>query len=414
MKATTPTLTARDYASSAEILLNRHRYVPALVCAQRAFAMESNNAVVCFDLGNALYCNQQYVEAENYLRQSLNIDSTMYAAWHTRALNAMCLRAFDIMEHCFDRLIAIRPHQAEPLVDRALARLYRGWWREGFLDYEARITWRPSFYPHCGLPRWNPGESGQHVWCYQEQGGGDIIQFARYLPWLAQQCKAVTFDAPPEMMKLLGGLFPNITLRQWQPTKAPKDATCYVPLGSLPLHHGTTPDSVPPNPLNFRHKGVAQAVNFPDPPQGSTKVGICWAGNPVHGRDAERSVALEKLLPLANDPDVQLYSLQVGRRGDDINLIGAQSLVYDLGKELTSWEITAGALCHLDLVISVDSAVAHLAGAMGIRTWLLLPEPADWRWGHSGSQTPWYPSMRLFRQEVPGDWTTPISKILEL
>src|SRR5262249_21837801 len=180
---------------------------------------------------------------------------------------------------------------------------------------------------------------------------------------------------------------------------------------SLPRVLGVTLDTLPA-PAAYLHADPAAVERWSRRLAGTgsgLKVGIVWAGNPKHAGDRRRSIALERLAPILDVPGVRFYSLQVGERAGDFARLPPDKVV-DLSSELTSYGETAAALAHLDLLVSVDTSVVHLAGALGRPCWVLVPFSPDWRWLLEREYSPWYPSLRLFRQPAPGDWDTAIAR----
>jgi hypothetical protein len=180
---------------------------------------------------------------------------------------------------------------------------------------------------------------------------------------------------------------------------------CYAPVLSLPRIFGTTLETIParvpylsadPDRRARWHEELRNSLEF--------KVGVIWQGNPLHSRDRERSFKLSHLEPLARIPGVRLFSLQKNTGVEQIAALGNQFLVTDLGSGLDDFADTAAVMSNLDLVVSPDSSPAHLAGALGVRVWMVLPFTADWRWMTDRDDTPWYPTMRLYRQSRFGDW----------
>ncbi len=285
-------------------------------------------------------------------------------------------------------------------IERAMDLLADGQWEDGFRLYEARFAYSPGTYRHAprGIPGWE-GDSleDRQIALIAEQGAGDTLMFARYIAWVRSlRPDRLMLHVSPRLRPLFA-LHPDID--DLVPWGLPVRADCYAFLGSLPYLHGTTPRNVPPPEAHYRH-AAAELLPFTLPrAAGSPRVGLCWAGNPGHVRDRERSIMLEELLALTG-PGLALYSLQVGDRAGDIVL--ADAPVVDLSGALTGWRETAAAILSLDAVVSVDTGVAHLAGSLGIPTALLVAREADWRWLRDRTDTPWYPAVRIFRQDAAG------------
>ncbi|MCC7116129.1 MAG: hypothetical protein IT520_17295 [Burkholderiales bacterium] len=290
----------------------------------------------------------------------------------------------------------------------ALGRYAQGWrqyehrWFSGEL---ARIR------PDPGIPAWSGQElSGATILVRSEQGMGDVFQMARYLPALAGLGARVLF-APLPGLERISARFPGV--HALVDNVAPREpADFYANLMSLPRAFGTTVDTIPaPVPYLTAESRLVEswATRFTDDRR--LRVGITWAGRPQHARDRERSIPLERLAPLLAVEDVRFYSLQKGGAAAQAEIVPASVDWVGVGPELDDVEDAAAVLWHLDLLISVDTGLAHLAAAMGKEVWLVLPRPADHRWMLEGERTPWYPTMRLFRQERPGAWKEVVARV---
>lgn len=317
------------------------------------------------------------------------------------------LEAIDLLE----RALSIRP--GEPNAEYALAftELLLGRFEAGWKHYEARLrTGQPQFPNRTFLqPRWE-GENlvGRTILVHAEQGVGDTIQFARYLSLVAQRGAHVLLECQPTLKPLLE-LLPDVhgVIGQGE-TLPPFDVQ--VPLLSLPAIFDTTLKSIPNQVPRLR---VPDGVRFelPEAAPGKLKVGIVWAGNPALQNDLVRSFPLNHLAPLLSMPNFSFFSLQVGPASRQLASSKDASKVIDLRPMLSDFGKTASAIERLDLIISVDTAVAHLAGALGKPVWLLLPFAPEWRWLLDREDSPWYASMRLFRQAKPEDWDGVVQRL---
>jgi hypothetical protein len=238
-----------------------------------------------------------------------------------------------------------------------------------------------------------------------DQGFGDSIQFARYIPLVAERCGEVVVGCSPELAPLLGTVA-GVTSVHTRWDEIPRHLAHSL-LSSLPGILGTELHSIPatipylkPDPA-LRAAWAERLAALRQ--TGKRLVGLVWAGRPTHPNDGRRSLSLEALAPLARVEGVQLVSLQKPVLPRDAAQFAALGLT-DWSAELADFSQTLAMLAELDLVITIDSAVAHLAGAAGRPVWVMMPTPADWRWMHGRGDSPWYPSMRLFRQNAPGNW----------
>jgi hypothetical protein len=239
-----------------------------------------------------------------------------------------------------------------------------------------------------------------------DQGFGDMIQFARYIPWVKQRVPNLVVGWGPEVTALLGN-HPDIDqcFPKWADAP-PHDA--YVLLSSLPEIFGTVLETIPtPIPyLTIDPERVAAWRERLDvlQPQRRLRVGLAWSGRPTHPNNIRRSIRLETLAPILAVDGVDFFGLQKPFPAEDTAFAATQPRFTDLSAELADFAETGAAMQGLDLVLAVDTAVVHLAGALGVRTWVLVPEPADWRWLLDRQDSVWYPSLRLFRQTRPTEW----------
>ncbi|MEE2760423.1 MAG: tetratricopeptide repeat protein [Pseudomonadota bacterium] len=308
----------------------------------------------------------------------------------------------------FEIAISIESDHADAHWNRGLARLLSGDLTAGFADYEWR--WRlPEFRPrHQDIPGWSGGDlQNLTLLIHSEQGYGDTIQFVRYASLLSEQGAQVILETHAPLRRLLQSVpGVNQVLVRGEPLP---DTSLQVPILSLPHIIATTLETVP-SPIPYLHPPADETIDMGGRVDGvDTRVGIAWSGRPSHKNDRNRSCSLSHFRPLSQIPGVRLFSLQLGDKdweldGDDI---------VDLAPQLEDFAATAAAIARLDLIVSVDTAVAHLAGAMGKPCWLILPFAPDWRWLLDRHDSPWYPSHLLFRQESPGDWSGVMKRVAE-
>ena len=305
--------------------------------------------------------------------------------------------------------LGVSPDYATAHHNLGIALLLAGQFEEGWEEYEWR-WWVESFAADRARfhqPVWSGAPlDGETVLVHAEQGLGDTLQFIRYVPQVAAGGGRVIVECERGLARLVAAVdgVDEIVLKG-----APlPDHALRAPLLSLPRIAGTTLASVP---ADVPYLSVPDGARKPPiaPADDRLNVGIVWAGNPKHGKDRARSVALDHFAPLARRDDVALYSLQVGARSAELASLDAP--IRDLAPGLTDFADTAAALDALDLVISVDTAVAHLAGALARPVWTLLPVAPDWRWMLDRDDSPWYPTMRLFRQDRRGDWAGVFARV---
>jgi hypothetical protein len=286
------------------------------------------------------------------------------------------------------------------------------------LEREAR--WRTADfspdYPKFSQAKWlgeqSIGESieGKTILVHVDEGLGDTLQFARYLPLLAARGARVVLVAQDALCTLLSGVS---GVSQCIPFSArgypPFDLHC--PLMSLPLAFGTTLATIPPG--NYLPPIPAERIQAWEKrlgPRDRLRVGLAWSGNPRQGNDRNRSMPLQTLAPLL-DLDVTFVSLQKDLRPNDKALLGERAEIVDLTADLTDFVETAALVSCLDLVITACTSVAHLAGTLGRPTWVMLPYLPDWRWMLDRADSPWYPSVRLFRQDKARDYAPVVASV---
>jgi Flp pilus assembly protein TadD len=301
---------------------------------------------------------------------------------------------------CARQALALDPQHCLAHFQLATALLVTGEFGSGFAEYEWR--WKhpgaPVMVAHATTPRWDGKPTDETLLLLCDQGYGDVIQFARYVPMLLERCPNVVVSGPEGMVKLLD-LFPELKSR-FVPLEAIPDHALHCAVSSLPHAFGTTLDTVP---------AQVPYIELPAAPRARKRrnarrrIGIVWAGGTSHVNDRNRSAALADLQSLAALDGIDWVSLQVGEAKQQAAEID-WAMETPLGDE-PSFVETATVIQTLDLVIAVDTSVAHLAGAMGKPTWLLLSHSPEWRWLLDRSDSPWYPTMRLFRQKSLGDWT---------
>ena len=308
--------------------------------------------------------------------------------------------------------IRLRPDYADAHLNLAFALLVRGDFERGLPEYEWRARRPAHGMPPLPQPQWDGGElTGKTILIRSEQGLGDGIQFVRYVPLLAARGATVILECLPELRRLFQDApgAAHVVARGEAP--APFDLHC--PLASLPLVFGTRLESIPAvTPYLHADSRVVQAQAARLNINGDTlNVGLVWAGNPDHRNDRKRSMSLEQLSPLAEVKGVRFFSLQKGKPAEQVRTPPAGMNLLDAAGELSDFADTAALIARLDLVITVDTAVAHLAGAMGRPVWVLLPFAPDWRWLLGRDDSPWYPTMRLVRQDAPGQWEPVVARV---
>jgi hypothetical protein len=291
----------------------------------------------------------------------------------------------------------------------AEALLILGQWGRGWEEYEwrFRIPNGGESMPKTGQPDWDgtPFDDAALL-LVADQGFGDVIQFCRYIPWAIERCPDYALACSPELVPILSQLVPRDRLVQrWQDCP-PMRAVCA--LSGLPRLAGTRVGNVPAPVPYLRALPERQAVWAERlgrlAGRGVRRVGIVWAGRPTHANDRRRSASLAQFAPLAVVPGIALVSLQKGPPTEQAGSYFGRAPLINIGAEVKDYDDTMALLECLDLVVTVDTSVGHLAAAMGKPVWILLAHAPDWRWLLDREDTPWYPTVRLFRQTVAGQW----------
>jgi tetratricopeptide (TPR) repeat protein len=392
----------------------RRDFRKAEECFRRTLAADESRAEHHNSLGNALFQQRRNAEAEACYRKALELEPD-YSFAHTNLANVL-MRSADrtAMIRHYERALELDPASPGGHYNLALACLRQGRYREGWIHHEWRWDFRELKLRRreFAAPQWK-GEPlhGETILLHAEQGLGDTLQFVRYAPLVAERGGRVVLEVQPRLVRLLRGL-PGVCQVVGRGEPLPNFAW-QCPLMSLPLAFGTTTDSVPLRiPYVTADAAEIRATRERWPGHG-LRVGVAWAGNPQHRSDEQRSMPLQAFLPLAEVPGIHWISLQKGPACVQMQPLFGKFPVLDASSACRDFAETAALAATLDLVISVDTSIAHLAGAMGIPLWVVLPRLADWRWMDEGEHCAWYPAARLFRQTKDGDWSGPVLRIAD-
>jgi len=311
------------------------------------------------------------------------------------------------------RILEREPGHADIELNLGIACLATGDFANGWKHYEARLTGSHAATLKANMPYTAPlwsgdDPAGKTLLIHSEQGIGDTLQFARFLPGIRQRCARLFLRTSKRICGLLAYSMPGVDVLPFD--RMPTAIDAWAPILSLGRILGLGFEALP-----GRHPYLYARAELREPwrnrlaamPAG-LKVGVCWAANLNYPEGRQRSLPLQALAPIASVPGVQLLSLQFGPAAE-----AAESLdAFDIecfGERIGSLEEVAALMCQLDLVISVDTALVHLAGGLGVPCWVLLPEVADWRWLSQRSDTPWYPNLRLFRHPGPSGLPPPVA-----
>lgn len=433
---------AAFHSNLAEMCRLGGQRAQALKVAQRAVELDSRNAQAWNNLGVIHFDNGDFEAAERCYRRSLQIDDKFASAWSNlgNALHrlekddeahaaletatrlnpayseayvndALCYREAGALAEAEQRLesaIAANPKNANAHVTLSTVRFLRGAYAEGWREYEWRLA-LPGVVPRGlkGAPWRGEDLAGKHILVFCEQGLGDTIQFSRYLSRLsALQPGRISVLAQERLRPLLRQNFPDFDFVK----RPPDDTDFHCPL--LSLHGLLKLDPSDRTPMDAYLEAPAdRAAQWKARFAGmdGLKVGLVWGGSLTHRNDHNRSMPAEALRPLMDTKGCHFFSLQIGPRLSELAALGPA--LVDLSADVSTMPDTAAAISALDLVISVDTSLAHLAAALGTETWTMLSFVPDWRWGTSGEAAPWYSSMRLFRQASQRDWNSVVQSV---
>ena len=401
------------------VLLELKGLETAATCYENAVRSAPTLAAAQYGLGRALHGLGRHEPALEHLQLACSLNPGHADAWLNLGNVHHYLGHYDDALSCFDRALPLSSQPAEVHVNRAMILLNRGNFGEGWSEYEYR--WETPGYSAykkrpLGRPQWK-GESlaGRRILLHAEQGFGDAIQFARFIPAVLARGAEVYLEVRAPLKELLAGLVePGHILVQGEPLPS-FDYHC--PLLSLPLALGLEFDSIPSRPyLRVGHTARAAARRAVDKETGgrsTVRAGIVWKGNPEKRDDALRSLQPAQLAALFAVPGVRWFVLQ--REATAADLAGLpEGLPVSIlpAQHLEGFEAIGAVIEELDLVVSIDTVTAHLAGALGKPLWLVLPAFFEWRWHSHLEDSPWYPSARFFRQQVPGSWTDPLQQLV--
>ncbi len=390
---------------------------------RRAIVHDAGNAMAHNNLGVLLKEAQRWSEAEQAFRRALAAQAQCAEAWQNLGVLLQETGRENEAESCYRRALIEAPDMADAYYNFACLLLQQGKFTQGWREFESRLQipgnsggW------HLSAPRWDGSASleGKTIALTAEQGLGDSLQFLRYAPLVAARGAEVILALQAPLKRLAARCAGVAAVYGFGEALPPCDYQC--PLMSLPLVFATTPDSIPAAiPYLFPDADVAAQWQVKFDAQRDAhcnlRVGLVWAGNPRkdspagQALDRRRSVPFAQLMPLLVIPGAQFFSLQVGE--DAASQSRSEPRVIDFSGDLRDFDDTAAMVSQLDLVISVDTAMAHLAGALGKPVWLLNRYDTCWRWMREREDSPWYPRTRIFRQRAPGDWAGVVARVAQ-
>jgi tetratricopeptide (TPR) repeat protein len=406
---------APTFAMRGFVRASLKRYEQAIADYEQAIRLDPEHAEACCNLGNALRAVGDLERALSWYDRSLALKPDIANAT-SRAITLTELGRFLEARAAYQYAMGIDAKNPSLVWNLALFQLWLGDFEAGWRGREARwdVPGIANGYPTLDTPMWLGEEpiAGKTVAVCQDEGVGDAIQFARYVPMLAARGARVILVVNQELCPLLSGLngVTHCLPKKQGMVVPPFDF--HVAIDSLPLAFGTRLDSIPPGE-DYLPPPEAQRVQAWEERLGRRerlRVGLVWSGNPKHSNDRNRSMPLRQLVGVL-DVDAVFLSLQKNPRPEDAETLREHKDIVDHTAELTDFAETAALVSCLDLVITVDTSVAHLAGALGCPTWILLPYVADWRWLLGREDSPWYPTVRLFRQSETREYAHVVERL---
>jgi Flp pilus assembly protein TadD len=373
------------FRNLSEVYRLQARLDEAVLAARRAVALDPADPLGPFNLAMVHY-------------DRLEIDACIGAARHA---------------------LDLRPNLPQAHMKLAQALLLKGDLAPGWEEYEWRyqIPGAQPLMPKTDKPQWDGRVlgAGERLLLVGDQGFGDVIMFARYIPWVLSRVQELTIACSGEMQPILAWMFPGVHLVTRWDTIPPYVAFC--PFSGLSRLHGTRLDNIPSGTAYLRPEPERAAIwrqRLDEMvPAGLKRVAIAWAGRPTHNNDHNRSIKLDMLAPIASVPGIALVSVQKGPAVSQIAEYKGAAPLIDLDKQLVDFADTVAVLDAVDLLVCVDTAVGHFAGALGKAAWVMVPYAPDWRWLLGRETTPWYPATRLFRHPEPKRWDLLIPKVAE-
>jgi len=407
---------AEAYSNRGNVLRDLKRSDEALASYDRAIALNTDSAESYYNRGNALRDLKRLDEALASYDRAIALNPDYAEAYSNRGNSLQDLKRLDEALASYDCAIALKPDYAGANWNKSLLKLLMGDYLEGWKLYEWRwkkeqqINSRREYHQ----PLWLGDESliNKTILIYLDQGFGDYIQCIRYAALVEQLGAKVILEVPLELMTLCSTLKGNFTLLESRQPLPFFDYRC--PVMSLPLALKTTVETIPTQiPYLYVDEEKKKLWNEKLGEKTLTRIGLVWSGFSKHTNDHNRSLLLNQLTSLLVLP-VEFHSLQKEVREIDIRTLTDFSNLHQHQEDLLDFSDTAALIDAMDLVISVDTSVAHLAGAMGKKTFILIPYSPDWRWMLDKMDSPWYPTATLFRQPAMGDWESVIAEIRKL
>ncbi len=404
------------YNNLGTALQSLNRLDEAIINYKKATILKPHYAEAHYNYGNVLKKQKKIDDAFLCYERAITIRSDYAEAHNNLGIILQEQGKIEEATESYSRAIKFKPEYADAHFNRSLMLLLKENFEDGWQEYEWRLRTKDYALKDFQQPMWDGSPlNGKTILVHAEQGLGDNIQFVRYLPMVQTLGGRVIFECLPSLVHLLKyctGI--DKLIKQMSTSDNTVQCDVHIPLLSLPGIFNTTLDNVPSQePCIMPHsKFVTKWRNRIGVNDKSFKIGLVWASNPENKKIfIKKSCKLSDFNTLSEIPGLSFYSLQKGQASAEVNNPPKGMEIINLDKELNDFADTAAVIVNLDLVISIDTSVAHLAGAMGKPVWTLLPSVPDWRWLLERNDSPWYPSMRLFRQTQPYDWNSVFEQV---
>ena len=405
------------YNNLGNACLEIKRKEEAEQCFRKAIALKPDYADGHYNLGKVLQERFEFEAALDCYRRALEINPEYSKAYNNSGKIFHDMGNIRQAVSLYHKALDIQPDYAEARFNLATSELLLGHFKSGWESYESRFhraEWRQVYPYRFDLPRWEGQPlDGKTIYVHSEQGLGDILQFVRYLPKVKSFGGHVILETIKPLLSICRRMTSIDQVVEPQPDGRPAVGfDYYIPLLSLPALFGTNLETIP-SQVPYLSTTEADLQRWrPRISEKGLRVGLVWAGTST---DPRRACPLGWFTPLTRLKNVHFYGLQKGIAAEQVEVDGLPEgmRMVNLGQEFEDFSDTAAVVDQMDLVISIDTSVAHLAGAMGKRLWVLLPDVPDWRWLLNRNDSPWYPSARLFRQIRPGDWQPVIQEIAD-
>jgi len=415
-----------DYAvahsNRGNILKELGRYEEALVALDLAIGLEASYAEAYMNKGNVLQELAHYADAIVWFDKAIEIQSNYAEAYSNKGNALMLLGRYHEAVQCFDQAIAINPGYVDAYWHKGLTQLITGDYLNGLQNYEARwFKTNGLKLQHTDIPRLENLENlaGKKVLIWTEQGLGDALQFCRYIKLLADRGALITFTVALPLLQLLNPFQSFCTIAPSDYKIHPGQFDLQSPLLSLPLIFGTTLETIPVD-IPYLKPSEERSIKFSTSEGNRLKVGLIWNGGfrahspELWAVNKRRNIELEQIAKLKDVQNVDFYSLQKGEPAESELRDSKDQLwpnLIDCAALLENFSDTAALMANLDLIISVDTSSAHLAGALGKPVWILNRYDSCWRWLKDRDDSPWYPTAKIYQQKSPGEWEDVISRV---